>query len=707
MRALHEDWPETPDAVAHVLDRLPDYRQTGPTQWTAVCPAHNDKSPSLSVSVGDSQPVVLWCHAGCETVEDILPALEALGVDADVLRGKRAVLNLRKRGRRATSPLRAVPDVPAEPPVLNDVGDTWLDWHDRLKDRAQNPDSVEADMLGFLTSQRGLTEETLARYKIGFDGERLTIPIKLRGKLRNVRRYKPGSSKSKMISWKGYSSSMLYPAQVLQEAPGTVPVLFCEGEWDALLANQQSEGQYVAVTGTGGASVPPKDLSALNGRRVFIAYDADAAGAKGAAKLADRLRSAGATPHVLDLTALGLESGSGEDITDYFTRYGGTAGRLTEETDRVGQEAPADGRDAVLEAVEALFLAGDDQRLDYVEDGLSDGQVLALDPPQFVIDGWVPQGFYSVLYGEPGAKKTFALLDMAKSIRRGTKWQGQPVQHGAVLFFQGEGLQQLTPRIQAWDRFNTDGSDTPGLYFGRNIDLTLPRGAAGVVRTVERFQREQQCKVVAVVIDPLVEFMTGEENGEGMELVTRGLRAVAQYLDIAVIVGHHTNAAGGRARGGDWLRMRAGAHIRAEPLNGGQTGLVQEKQKNAEKLALVLDPVLVGDSLVLQKSAGMTAVQYAAQKEATEGTERAHAKAKLSTVQGSVKRRRAEELLVAYVREHPGATQNKILGGTTGNNIGKPILESVLADLCGKDGPLRVERRGASRNSPQNFWVRE
>lgn len=705
MTAELDGWLSPPDKVAHTLDHLDNVRQTGPQQWSAACPAHDDNAPSLAVAVGDRQDLTMYCHAGCE-FSDVVDALVDLGADRDVLNGQGAVLRLRKRGKaRRSVPLRAVPESVPEPPVLTDVGDQWLDWHDQLMERAEDPGTREAEQMAYLR-QRGLAAATLERYKIGWDGERLTIPVKLRGKLRNVRRYKPGGD-PKILNWPEHGASLLYPADVLREHPGTIPVLFCEGEWDALLANQESGGQYVAVTGTGGASVPPKDLTALAGRRVFIAYDADDAGAKGAAKLADRLRAVGATAHVLDLTVVGLAPGSGEDVTDYFTRYGGTADRLSAEMQRVGQEAPVDGKDAVLEAVEALFLAGDDHRLDYVEDGLSDGQVLAMDPPTFVIDGWVPQGFYSVLYGEPGAKKTFALLDMAKSIRRGVAWQGQPVRRGAVLFFQGEGLQQLTPRILAWDAFNTDGADSPGLYFGRNIDLTLPRGAAGVVRTVERFQREEQCEVVAVVIDPLVEFMTGEENGEGMELVTRGLRAVAQYLDIAVIVGHHTNAAGGRARGGDWLRMRAGAHIRAESLNGGQTGLVQEKQKNAEKLALVLDPVMVEGSLVLQKSAAMTAVQYAAQKESTEGTERANAKVKLSTVQGAAKRRKAEELLVTYVREHPGATQNKILGGTTGNSIGKPILESVLADLCGEDGPLRVERRGESRNSPQNFWVRE
>lgn len=37
------------------------------------CPAHDDGSPSLSVSAGSSQPVILRCHAGCLTA-DILTA---------------------------------------------------------------------------------------------------------------------------------------------------------------------------------------------------------------------------------------------------------------------------------------------------------------------------------------------------------------------------------------------------------------------------------------------------------------------------------------------------------------------------------------------------------------------------------------------------------------------------------------------------------
>jgi 5S rRNA maturation endonuclease (ribonuclease M5) len=45
------------------------------TGWMALCPAHDDSRPSLSISEGRDGRVLLHCHAGC-SVHDILAALE-------------------------------------------------------------------------------------------------------------------------------------------------------------------------------------------------------------------------------------------------------------------------------------------------------------------------------------------------------------------------------------------------------------------------------------------------------------------------------------------------------------------------------------------------------------------------------------------------------------------------------------------------------
>ena len=50
------------------------------TYGTACCPAHEDRTPSLSVFPGDHVPVALKCHAGCDG-RAIRAALRDLGID--------------------------------------------------------------------------------------------------------------------------------------------------------------------------------------------------------------------------------------------------------------------------------------------------------------------------------------------------------------------------------------------------------------------------------------------------------------------------------------------------------------------------------------------------------------------------------------------------------------------------------------------------
>jgi predicted protein tyrosine phosphatase len=72
------------EELRDVLERLDNVSETS-DGWEACCPAHDDNNPSLSVSDGDEQPVVVHCWAGCTSEE----VVAALGLNfADICEGE-------------------------------------------------------------------------------------------------------------------------------------------------------------------------------------------------------------------------------------------------------------------------------------------------------------------------------------------------------------------------------------------------------------------------------------------------------------------------------------------------------------------------------------------------------------------------------------------------------------------------------------------
>ena len=60
-------------AVETLLRHCEKVRETGNGKFLATCPAHDDRSPSLSVRECDDGRVLVHCFAGCST-EDVLAA---------------------------------------------------------------------------------------------------------------------------------------------------------------------------------------------------------------------------------------------------------------------------------------------------------------------------------------------------------------------------------------------------------------------------------------------------------------------------------------------------------------------------------------------------------------------------------------------------------------------------------------------------------
>jgi hypothetical protein len=49
------------------LSRLEKVKRTGPNRWLALCPAHEDRTPSLNVRIEPDGTKLVICRAGCDT----------------------------------------------------------------------------------------------------------------------------------------------------------------------------------------------------------------------------------------------------------------------------------------------------------------------------------------------------------------------------------------------------------------------------------------------------------------------------------------------------------------------------------------------------------------------------------------------------------------------------------------------------------------
>src|SRR5439155_21619437 len=72
--------PIDSDRAEHVAKDLGGARaRKSGSGWVTLCPAHDDRNPSLSITEGDDGRLLLRCHAGCSQ-EAVIEAVARKGV---------------------------------------------------------------------------------------------------------------------------------------------------------------------------------------------------------------------------------------------------------------------------------------------------------------------------------------------------------------------------------------------------------------------------------------------------------------------------------------------------------------------------------------------------------------------------------------------------------------------------------------------------
>jgi len=282
-----------------------DIEEVDENQFTGLCPLHDDNNPSFGFNTITGQ----WkCYAGCGGGNIFTFVTKKTG-----LKDKKEIIRWIEEQLGIKLDLSRTIDK-----------SVYIPYHSAL---LKNHGAME-----WLQKERGLTVETIKKYKLGIWGQRITVPILDEDKncvnLRCYARKGSSSAQTKMINYvEGsgknkirYGGIRLYPVSNLIDRK---KIIITEGEMDCILLNQYG---FNAVTVTGGAGSFRNEWSKtyFKDKNVYICFDIDSAGDKGAMRVAKILFNKSANVNIVQLKTA-ISEPPNADVTDYFISYGYTA----------------------------------------------------------------------------------------------------------------------------------------------------------------------------------------------------------------------------------------------------------------------------------------------------------------------------------------------------------------------------------------------
>jgi KaiC/GvpD/RAD55 family RecA-like ATPase len=167
-------------------------------------------------------------------------------------------------------------------------------------------------------------------------------------------------------------------------------------------------------------------------------------------------------------------------------------------------------------------------------------------PLDWLIQDLIERDSLIVLFGDPGAAKTFWALDMAFCVVSGKPHHDRKVKAGPVIYIAGEGHNGLARRRKAWEnRHQVDLKGSP-IFVSEGPamltdDLNLLAVLNAVGETVDAVGQAPQL----VVIDTLARnFGPGDENStQDMTKFVRACDEIRIEHGCAVVLVHHTGHA--------------------------------------------------------------------------------------------------------------------------------------------------------------------
>lgn len=173
-----------------------------------------------------------------------------------------------------------------------------------------------------------------------------------------------------------------------------------------------------------------------------------------------------------------------------------------------------------------------------------------LRPPSWLVRGQLVEDGLNLLYGAPGAGKSFLALDWSLSIATGQPWLDQPVKEGTVVYVAGEGAVGLRSRIEAWVEFH----NTPNIDRFKTWPVPVNLWSGDTAALESKLKRLPDSPVL-LVIDTVARCMPGgdENDTADMTLVVDTVDRLRRRYGMAALLVHHPRKGSDEPRGSSVL----------------------------------------------------------------------------------------------------------------------------------------------------------
>ena len=483
-------------------------------QWVASCPVpshgkgNGDKNPSLSVHIGDDGKPLFHCHGGC-TQESVFQTI---------------------RDMQLLPELEERPDPLANIKPLPKV-EFQQEW------QYQDEDRVTVFVKHRL--RVGESGKTYRLYKVDTEGKRY-----------------PTLGDARIVPYK-------LPELLDAKTAGRI-IYLAEGEKavDALM----SLGVAATTAHSGAGHWPEAITEYFAGANVVILPDNDLSGWSYAHKAAEAILPIAKALKVVDL---GLQD-QGDDAYEFIEAGGGRA-----ELAALVKAAPkVTSVDDVtiperLQAINDIGVKPDTYKPPLDTYPADIAKEFAPDPPkqqdkpkpaktikieswdtiqdepvEWLIEGVIPKGSFTALYGPPGSFKSFIALDIAEAIATGRTWMGREVkQTGAVLYLAGEGFGGIGARIKACKMHHQTEDGAPIYIVRHQLNLrSSQEDFNALMMAVVQLVEQTGMEFSLAIVDTLARAFGGgnENSSEDMGAFITAMGKVQEFLNCALMVLHHS-----------------------------------------------------------------------------------------------------------------------------------------------------------------------